>query len=38
VLNSLFVADTVVGVRGHRSLGLPHDRVLDLLRAHGRLR
>jgi D-aminopeptidase len=37
VLNSLFVADTVVGVRGHRSFGLPHDRVLDLLRAHRRL-
>jgi D-aminopeptidase len=38
VLNSLFVADTVVGVGGHRALGLPHDRVVDLLRAHGRLR
>ena len=37
VINSLFVADTVVGVDGHRSLGLPHDRVLDLLRSHGRL-
>ncbi|MDQ1533295.1 MAG: D-aminopeptidase [Actinomycetota bacterium] len=37
VLNSLFVADTVVGVDGHRSLGLPHDRVLDLVRSHGRL-
>ena len=31
VLNSLFVADTVVGVGGRRSLGLPHDRVLALL-------
>jgi D-aminopeptidase len=38
VLNSLFVADTVVGVAGHRSVGLPHDRVVDLLREHGRLR
>jgi D-aminopeptidase len=38
VLNSLFVADTVVGVDGHRALGLPHDRVLELLRSHGRLR
>lgn len=37
VLNSLFVADTVIGVDGHRSLGLPHDRVLELLRSHGRL-
>jgi D-aminopeptidase len=37
VLNSLFVADTVVGVGGHRAFGLPHDRVLDLLRSHGRL-
>jgi D-aminopeptidase len=37
VLNSLFVADTVVGVDGHRALGLPHDTVLDLLRSHGRL-
>jgi D-aminopeptidase len=37
VLNSLFVADTVVGIDGHRSLGLPHDRALELLRAHGRL-
>jgi D-aminopeptidase len=38
VVNSLFVADTVVGVDGHRSLGLPHARVLELLRAHGRAR
>jgi L-aminopeptidase/D-esterase len=38
VLNSLFVAATVVGVDGHRSVGLPHDRVVDLLRTHGRLR
>jgi D-aminopeptidase len=37
VLNSLFVADTVDGFDGHRALGLPHDRVLELLRAHGRL-
>ena len=36
VLNSLFVADTVVGFAGNRSLGLPHARVLDLLRRHGR--
>ena len=38
VLNSLFVADTVIGVGGHRSVGLPHDRVVELLRSHGRLR
>jgi len=38
VLNSLFVADTVVGVGGHRAIGLPHDRVVELLRSHGRLR
>jgi D-aminopeptidase len=38
VLNSLFVADTVVGVGGHRAVGLPHDRVVELLRSHGRLR
>jgi D-aminopeptidase len=37
VLNSLFVADTVVGVGGHRAPGLPHDRVLELLHSHGRL-
>jgi D-aminopeptidase len=36
VLNSLFVADTVVGRDGNCSVGLPHDRVLELLRAHRR--
>jgi D-aminopeptidase len=36
VLNSLFVADTVVGVRGRRSFGLPVERVLDVLDSLGR--
>ena len=35
VLNSLFVADAVVGVNGNRADGLPHERVLAILRAHG---
>ncbi len=37
VVDSLFVADTVVGRDGHVVPGLPVDRTLDLLRAAGRL-
>jgi D-aminopeptidase len=37
VIDSLFVADTVVGRDGHVVPGLPVERTLDLLRAAGRL-
>jgi D-aminopeptidase len=37
VLNSLFVADTVTGVSGHRAFAIPHEPVADLLRRAGRL-
>jgi L-aminopeptidase/D-esterase-like protein len=37
VIDSLFVADTVVGRDGHRLAGLPVPRVLELLGAAGRL-
>jgi D-aminopeptidase len=37
VIDSLFVADTVVGRDGHVVPGLPVERTLDLLRAGGRL-
>lgn len=36
VLDSLLVADTVVGRAGHRVPGLPVERILELLRAAGR--
>jgi len=37
VLNSLFAATTVTGRAGHVVEALPLDRVLEILRAHGRL-
>ena len=37
VLNALVVNADMVGRDGHRSPALPHDRVLDELRKHGRL-
>jgi len=37
VIDSLFVADTVIGRDGHRLAGLPVARVLELLGAAGRL-
>ena len=37
VIDSLFVADTVVGRDGHRLAGLPISRTLELLAAAGRL-
>ena len=37
VLNALWAAPEVVGRLGRRGPALPHDDVLDLLLAHGRL-
>ncbi len=37
VLNALVVNDDMVGRDGNRSPALPHDRVVDALRRHGRL-
>jgi D-aminopeptidase len=37
VLNSLFAATTVAGRAGHVAEALPLDRVLEILRAHGRV-
>jgi D-aminopeptidase len=34
LLNSLFMAKTVMGFRGHIKYAVPHDRVLEMLRAH----
>ncbi|WP_327029599.1 P1 family peptidase [Micromonospora sp. NBC_01740] len=34
LLNSLFMARTTVGVKGRVKHAVPHDRMLDLLRAH----
>ncbi|MFU8875398.1 P1 family peptidase [Micromonospora sp. SL4-19] len=34
LLNSLFMARTTVGFQGHVKYEVPHDRMLDLLRAH----
>lgn len=35
VVNALVAAEEMVGRDGHRSPGLPHDRVVELLRARG---
>jgi D-aminopeptidase len=35
VLNALCAAEEMTGVGGRRSPGLPHERVIELLRARG---
>jgi D-aminopeptidase len=37
VLNSIFMAPTVIGRRNHTSQGIPVDLVVDILRTHGRI-
>jgi D-aminopeptidase len=37
VINALVAADTMVGVNNHRVIGLPHDRLRDVLRKYNRL-
>jgi len=38
VLNALWAAPEVVGREGRSGRALPHDDVLEILAAHGRLR
>jgi L-aminopeptidase/D-esterase-like protein len=38
IVNALVAGRTMTGLKGHRVVGLPHDRVRDILRRHGRLR
>ncbi len=37
ILNALVAARTMTGIEGHRVVALPHDRVREILRRHGRL-
>jgi L-aminopeptidase/D-esterase-like protein len=37
VINALVAAETMVGVNSHRVIGLPHDRLRDVLRKYNRL-
>jgi L-aminopeptidase/D-esterase-like protein len=37
VINALVAAETMMGVNNHRVIGLPHDRLRDVLRKHNRL-
>jgi D-aminopeptidase len=37
IVNAMVAADTMIGADGIRVLALPHDRVREILRAHGRL-
>jgi D-aminopeptidase len=37
VVNCLVAADTVVGRDGHVATGIPHDRLREIMQAHGRL-
>jgi L-aminopeptidase/D-esterase-like protein len=37
VINALVAAETMVGVNNHRVIGLPHDRLRDVLRKYNRL-
>jgi len=36
ILNALVAARTMTGIDGHRVVALPHDRVREILRRHGR--
>jgi L-aminopeptidase/D-esterase-like protein len=37
IINQLWASDTMVGLDGYKVYGLPHERVLDILKAHNRL-
>ncbi len=37
VINALVAADTMTGINGRRAVGLPHDRLRDVLRKYNRL-
>ena len=37
IVNALVAAETMAGVDGHRVLGLPHERLREILARHGRL-
>jgi L-aminopeptidase/D-esterase-like protein len=37
IVNALVAARTMVGFKGRRVVGLPHDKVREILRRHGRL-
>jgi len=37
IVNALVAGETMTGVDGHRVLGIPHDRLRDVLRKYGRL-
>ena len=37
ILNALCAARTMVGIDDHKAIELPHDRVQEILRRHGRL-
>ncbi len=37
IVNALVGGETMVGIDGHRVLGLPHDRLREVLAQHGRL-
>jgi D-aminopeptidase len=38
ILNSIFVADTVIGRDDNSSKGLPVERAIEILQEHGRLK
>ena len=38
VINAMIAAETMTGIDRHRVEALPHDRLRDILRAHGRLK
>ena len=37
IVNQLVASDTMVGLNGYKVYGLPHDRVIQILKSHGRL-
>jgi L-aminopeptidase/D-esterase-like protein len=37
VVNALVASDTMTGVNGRRVIGLPHDRLREVLRKYNRL-
>jgi L-aminopeptidase/D-esterase-like protein len=37
IVNALVAGETMTGIDGHRVLGIPHDRLRDVLRKYGRL-
>jgi D-aminopeptidase len=38
IVNAMVASDTMTGIDGHRVIGLPHERLMEVLKKYNRLR